>query len=226
MINAWMLNLVTAHIHPSSLVACSNLLLHGIPTKLPRRHIPVKQQVQLLVRPAPRLGHAEIRPHQTQPGQPAKEEAQFPLQVSLLRVDEVRDRDGHDDAEGPLGGGGGGNGLGADARGRALGEQDEADGADGDVVEEVPAEHDGRLGPCDRVGAARDAVEDADDELQEHQESEAVDEERSAAEAEEQTPGGEGAHESDSYAYVSVTIIRDCINALAGSRSRPISSLT
>lgn len=115
----------------------------------------------------------------------------------LIGIDHVRDGDGHGDADERLGRRGDGDGLGPDAGGGALAEDGEADGADREVVGEVPDEHEGGLGPGHAGGAAGDAVQDADEELQDHQGREAVEVDGAPAEAGQEIPRNDGADESD-----------------------------
>ena len=67
-----------------------------------------------------------------------KEESEFASHVGLIGVDHVRNGDSHDDAHERLNGGGDGDGLGADLCGGGFTDNDEADGADGKIVDTVP----------------------------------------------------------------------------------------
>ena len=115
--------------------------------KLSRPDIPLKHDVQFLIGAILRLGHPKVAPNETQGGEPTEKEAQFAPEVGLVRVDHVGDGDGHDDTEKGLDGGGEGDGLAADAGGGDLAQDDEADGADGQVVHEIPHQQQARLRP-------------------------------------------------------------------------------
>lgn len=166
--------------------------------ELSRRNALVKEQIQLLVAATHGLRDTVVGPYKTQPSQAPKEKAQFPLPVGLAGIDHVRDRSGHDDTQKPLGSGGGGNGLGANTSGRALGEENEADGADGNVVEEVPNQHKGRFRPDGTRRPTGNAVEDTDDELEDDEHSEAVVVQDSSAESDHEEPGDNSASEAKS----------------------------
>jgi hypothetical protein len=99
-----------------------NFTSNPIRRKLPRLNAPLEHNIQLLICPSLHLRNSEPAPHQTRHTQPAKEEAQFAPQVRLVRVDEIRDGDSHDDADGSLNRGGYGDGLGAHASSAHLAE--------------------------------------------------------------------------------------------------------
>jgi hypothetical protein len=114
------------------------MLFNPIRSKLSGPHVPLKHQIQLPIRPPLRLRHSSPTPNRAQRRQAAEKEPQFASQISLVRIDHIRDGDRHGDANGGLDGGGEGNGFAADASSADFAEDDEGDGADGEVVKEVP----------------------------------------------------------------------------------------
>lgn len=102
-----------------------------IPLKPPRWHPALKQPIQLLKTPMRRLGHPEINPQHAQPRRAPKDEADLAAEIRGVGVDEQRDHDVHEHAEGVLDYDAEPDGAGAEPRGRDFREERPADGADG-----------------------------------------------------------------------------------------------
>lgn len=112
--------------------------IHDIRLKVLGRHLAFKHDVELLKRAAFGLRDAQVRPDEADEGDAAEEEAQFASHVRLVRVDHVRDGDGHDHAHRCLHGGGKGDGPAAHSGRGDFAEDDICDRADGNVEEEIP----------------------------------------------------------------------------------------
>lgn len=140
----------------------------------------------------------KISPQETQGGQAAEKEAQLAPKVALVRIDHVGDGDRHDDARGGLDSGGERDGLAPDPGSGALAQDHETDRSDGEVVEEVPDQHQRGLGPDDTlvVRVAGDTVQDPDEQLQECQQGQAVVVDGASSQVHQQQPGEQGTHES------------------------------
>jgi len=117
------------------------LLQQIIILELPSRDLPLKQNIQLLERPALTLGNAEPAPNETNQTNGPKQEPRFTAPVRLITVKHVRHGDGEDDGCYRLDCGGDSNGAAAETRRGDLGDDDEADGADGHLVGECPDVH-------------------------------------------------------------------------------------
>ena len=71
----------------------------GKTKNIPRWHIPVEQDIQLLISPVATLRDPVVRPGETDGSQSPKEEAQLSLHVGLSGVDHVGNGNGHDNAD-------------------------------------------------------------------------------------------------------------------------------
>lgn len=115
--------------------------------KLPRRDAPLKQDIQLTIRPAPRLRKTEVRPQPAEEAHARPEEARLALPVPRRGVQHVRHDDAVDDAHDVVDVAGQHDGFGFQARGGDLGHERVADGPDGDVVGEGVDEEQGADSP-------------------------------------------------------------------------------
>lgn len=151
--------------------------------ELPRRDLLLEQNIQLLKRPSPALRQPEETPAQAHQTNPPKQEPSFPSPVRLVTVENIRHRDGRDDRRSGLYGGGDGDGAAAQTGRRDLGEDHEADGADGHLVGEGPDVHERGHGPHRGSVVGRDA-EEADHEEKDGHENHARVVDSAATEAE------------------------------------------
>lgn len=166
------------------------LLQQIVSRKLPWRDLPLEQNIQLLKRAAPTLRQPKPAPTVAHQTDRAEQEARFPAPVRLVAVQHVGHGDSEDDVGQSLDGSGDGDGAPAQPRGRDLGDDDEADRADGHLVDEGPDVHQRGLRPDDgRLAAAE--VEEADDEEDGRHEDHSGAVDRSAAELD---ASGEGLH--------------------------------
>jgi hypothetical protein len=104
--------------------------LQNIVPKLPSRHISLKHNIQLLIRPSLHLRNPIPTPDQARQTQPSKEESQLALQICLVGINKIGNGYRHDDADNGLHGGRDGDGFGADARGAYFAEDGVGDGTD------------------------------------------------------------------------------------------------
>ena len=140
--------------------------------KLPRRHLPLKQNIQFLKRPPSTLRQSNPAPNQTHRRNPTKQEPRLAPPIRLIRIQHIRHRDREHNARHSLHGSRDGDGAAAEARGRDLADDDEADGPDGHLVREGPDVHQGGLGP-DGAAVGAPEVEEGDDEEEERHEDHA-----------------------------------------------------
>jgi hypothetical protein len=137
------------------------------PRKLPRRHTPLKQNIQLTVRPPARLRKSKIRPKPTQCTHPRPKEARLAPPVPRRRIQHIRHDDAVHDAHHVIHISRQDDGFGLQARGGDLGDEGVADGPDGDVVGERVDEEEAADAPG-RAFGVRDG--DEADEEQEQRE--------------------------------------------------------
>lgn len=113
--------------NPSSVLLLLLLLLKDniICPKPPTRHAPLKQDIDLLERPAPRLRQPLPTPHPAADPHAPKQEASLPLPIRLVGVQHVRHGDGRGDAGPRLDGRRDRDGRGPEPRRGDLGEEHE-----------------------------------------------------------------------------------------------------
>jgi hypothetical protein len=156
-------------------------------SKLPRRNAFLKQDIQLTIRPSLRLRKSKVRPREAQETHARPEKSRFAFPVPGSRVEHVRDDDAIDDTHHVVDVAREHDGLGLEARGRDLGDETVADGADGDVVGECIDEEKAADSPA--CAFAVGDGDEANDEKDEGEEGEAVDVEGSAAGMGHEEPG-------------------------------------
>jgi len=137
------------------------LLQQIIILKLPSWHFPLKKNIQFLERPPPTLRNAKPTPNQANQTNSTKQESRLAAPIRFVAVQHIWHCDGKDDGSHGLDGGCDGNGAAAETGRGDLGDDDEADGADGHLVGEGPDVHEGCLGP-DGTGVGAAEVEEAD----------------------------------------------------------------
>lgn len=152
------------------------------------RNPPVEEHIEILICPAFRLRHSEIRPDEAQPAQPAEEITELALQVGFIGVDQIGDRYCHDNTYHGLHGRSYGDCLRSDTRGGTFTEDNEGDGTNREIVDAVPDQHQGALGPFDSRRSAGNRVENSDDEHEDHANCEADIKDATSAEDVDEVP--------------------------------------
>lgn len=109
--------------------------------ELPRRHLPLKQNIQLLKGPPPTLRNAKPTPNKANRADPPKQEARLTPPIRLITVQHIRHRNCKYDASHGLHGGSDSDCSTSETGRRNLGDYDEADGPDGHLVNEGPDVH-------------------------------------------------------------------------------------
>lgn len=109
--------------------------------KLPRRHLLLKQNIQLLKRPPPTLRNAEPAPNKTNQTNPTKQKSRLASPIRLIRIQHIRHRHSKNDCSHRLDGGGDSDRSPSEARGGDFGDDDEADWSDGHLVRKGPDVH-------------------------------------------------------------------------------------
>ena len=170
--------------------------IKNIILELARRDILKEHHIKLSISPPLRLRQAEEAVDNARDREAKEDKRQLPAQISLVRVNRIRDAHAACHVHGLVDADRDGGRLGTESSGGDLGEDDEAERADGQVVEEVVDQHHGALRP-DHARGARDDVEDADQEDEDGEEHEAVVEDLAPAPAGYQQPREDGAHPSD-----------------------------
>ncbi len=155
--------------------------------ELPQRHPPLEHDVQLLIGPVRALREAEEAPYKADQANTPKEEASLATPVGLVAVQHVRNRDGGNDGEQGLDGSGDGDRLVPETRGGDLGDDDEADRSDRQLVREGPDVHERGHRPYSRLVVCGKAEESNNEEQNRHKDHAAIID-RSAAETKLCTP--------------------------------------
>ena len=156
--------------------------------ELPQRHLPLEHDVQLLVGPVRALREAEEAPDQADQANTPEEEASLATPVGFVAVQHVRNRDGCDDGKQGLNSGSDGDRLVPETRGGDLGDDDEADRSDRQLVREGPDVHERGHRPDGRLVVGGKAEESNNEEHNRHKDHATIID-RSAAKTKLCTPG-------------------------------------
>lgn len=115
--------------------------------ELPRRHAPLKQNIQLTIRPSLRLRQTEIRPHPTEEADPRPEKTSLSTPIPRSGVKHVWRDDTIDNTEDVVDVTGQHDGFGLQAGGGQFGNEGVADGAHSQIVDERVDEEKGANTP-------------------------------------------------------------------------------
>jgi len=120
-------------------------LVYDILSKCFRRYLSFKHEIQLFVSSAFHLRNTEITPHQTRDAEPTEEEPKLATQIGCVWVDQVRNRDSHDDADKSLSSGCNGDSLRAYPCRADFAEDGKSHGSDAPVVHRIPHQEPAKL---------------------------------------------------------------------------------
>lgn len=138
------------------------------------------------------LGHVEVTPHRPQETSPAKNKADFALEVRLVWVDHIRHNDVHHGAERGLTCCRKADGFGSQGWCGDFAEQGESDASDCDLVDECIDDRAGGLDPAG--GSSVHNIEDSHQDEHDGHANHAPDEEFSASDGVDGHPGNDHSH--------------------------------